>query len=147
MQNVLRPSQDSRKAMVAAGSRTREIAKSNEFPAWEFGRTLVPNVAVSYDVIAHSPWDLRRLLYSTQTGFHLVTVGTTRLVSFTASGQLDRTWAGLTPGDVSYPCASYPTTSDVTGFRAHYHKFLVVQLKICNHWLRNWIGTKLVTRP
>ena len=76
---------------VALAWRWRGVApgKSNEFRgnSTEF---LVPNVAVSYDVIAHSPWDLRRLLYGTQTGFHLVTVGTTRLVSFTASGQLGR---------------------------------------------------------
>ena len=38
-----------------------------------------------------------------------------------ASGQLGWTRGRLTPGDVSYPCASYHTTSDVTGFCAHYH--------------------------
>ena len=125
MQNFLSPSQDSRNAMAAAGSRTREIAKSNEFPAWEFGRTLVPNVAVSLDVIAHSPWVLRRFLYGTLTGFHWVTVGSTRLVCFTAFSQLGRTWGWLAPGGVSYSCASYHTTSDVTGFRAHYHTSLI----------------------
>ena len=71
---------------------------------------------------AHSPRNLRRLLLGTRTGYHS---GDSRHWVrphwLAASGQLGRTRGRLTPGDVSYPCASYHTTSDVAGFCAHYH--------------------------
>ena len=115
MQKVVRPAQDSRKAMAAAGSRTRE----KQWIPWKFdgiSGTKCRSLAQYITHKAHSPRNLRRLLLGTRTGYHSGDGRHwVRPHWLAASGQLGRTRGRLTPGDVSYPCASYHTTSDGRG--------------------------------